>query len=633
MSGSQPLVSVIIPVYNAEKYLRTAVDSVLRQTFTDWELILVDDGSTDTSGEICDMYAQADRRIQTIHQENSGLSRARNTGMAHARGIWLFFIDSDDWIEDYALERLMAHSQDTDVVMGHYPEKAAPWRNVDTPRTFTPAEATPEELSDMFFYKMFHPVWNKLYRRELITGVFEDGLHYIEDVTFNLQQWPNWRRVTIIPDATYHYTIRTDSLSYKLQLDRMRQVSRSFRALREMLGHCENVLHTLSCWYMEELQQYLTSINSIQTLSQDQRELLMNLCVAECAEDGRLLSSQMNSTWHGRAKELLLAQDVQSLLRLWLRPHVSIVIPVYNTENYLPRVLDSVLAQTVSDWELILVDDGSTDGSGAICDRYAAKDSRIHSLHTANNGSSAARNIGMEQARGEWLLFIDSDDRVVPDALERLLAHTEEADVVVGHYPGQKAPWRKVVTPKVFQTDSLSPEDMEELFFLRMFHSPVNKLYRRQSIVVPFRTDVSYIDDVTFLIANFPHWQRVIVLPDDTYQVEERTNSLMHTWRVDRMKQVRESICLFRELFPDESLVMEYLSRWYVIELRMYLHYYVASDLPETVKHTIISLWLDDEGFDYSRISTVLLNEELRVFWDAVLRQDTSALLKILMEI
>ena len=313
------------------------------------------------------------------------------------------------------------------------------------------------------------------------------------------------------------------------------------------------------------------------------------------------------------------------------QPLVSIVIPVYNAEQYLSRAVESVLAQTVSDWELILVDDGSTDGSGAVCDEYAARDERISCLHTENGGSSAARNAGMAQARGEWLLFVDSDDWMEADALEKLLAHSQGADVVVGHFPGQRAPWRTVDAPKCFELAEITQEELTELFYLRMFHSPINKLYRCKGIVVPFRTDVSYIDDVTFLIANFAHWQRVVFVPDDTYCYAQRPDSLTHAFRIDRMEQVRESLRLFGGMFPDGSPVMETLSRWYVIELRLYLMYYAGQkSLPKDVRRLMIQLWLGDDSFDHGRISTALLNDDLQEFWDAVLRRDMEMLLKLL---
>ena len=98
---------------------------------------------------------------------------------------------------------------------------------------------------------------------------------------------------------------------------------------------------------------------------------------------------------------------------------VSVIVPVYNAEKYLPACLDSLLAQSLTDFELLLVDDGSRDASGAICDEYAVRDSRIRVFHIPNGGVSAARNLGLDHARGEFVVFVDADDRVMPDHLER----------------------------------------------------------------------------------------------------------------------------------------------------------------------------------------------------------------------
>ena len=102
-----PKVSIIVPVYNVEPYLRQCLDSILAQTFTDWECILVDDGSKDGSGAICDEYAEKDSRFRVVHQENKGSSAARNEGLSLSKGIYLSFIDSDDWVENNYLERLL----------------------------------------------------------------------------------------------------------------------------------------------------------------------------------------------------------------------------------------------------------------------------------------------------------------------------------------------------------------------------------------------------------------------------------------------------------------------------------------------------------------------------------------------
>ncbi|MGN0202626.1 MAG: glycosyltransferase family 2 protein, partial [Candidatus Cryptobacteroides sp.] len=98
-----PKISVIVPVYNAESTIRRCVDSILAQTFTDFECLLIDDGSKDRSGEICDEYAAKDSRVRVFHKENGGVSSARNVGLDNAKGEWVTFVDSDDWIDSYYL--------------------------------------------------------------------------------------------------------------------------------------------------------------------------------------------------------------------------------------------------------------------------------------------------------------------------------------------------------------------------------------------------------------------------------------------------------------------------------------------------------------------------------------------------
>ena len=107
MNPMPPQVSIIIPVYNSENTLRRCLNSVLAQTFTDFECLLVDDGSTDDSGRICDEYAEKDKRFRVFHKENGGVSSARNVGLDNASGEWITFVDSDDWIEGSFLDSLL----------------------------------------------------------------------------------------------------------------------------------------------------------------------------------------------------------------------------------------------------------------------------------------------------------------------------------------------------------------------------------------------------------------------------------------------------------------------------------------------------------------------------------------------
>ena len=111
-------------------------------------------------------------------------------------------------------------------------------------------------------------------------------------------------------------------------------------------------------------------------------------------------------------------------------PLISIIMPVYNAEQYLASSIESLLAQTVKDFELLLINDGSKDGSLAICREYEARDSRIRVFDKPNGGVSSARNMGLDEAKGEWLMFVDSDDWLTENTLELCLEHTPEYDVI-----------------------------------------------------------------------------------------------------------------------------------------------------------------------------------------------------------
>ena len=117
-----PKISVIVPVYNVEKYLHRCIDSILTQTFTDFELLLIDDGSKDNSGKICDEYAEKDKRIRVFHKENGGVSSARNLGLDNAGGEWICFADSDDWVKNNWLEIFSKSFNHGDLIISGYYE-------------------------------------------------------------------------------------------------------------------------------------------------------------------------------------------------------------------------------------------------------------------------------------------------------------------------------------------------------------------------------------------------------------------------------------------------------------------------------------------------------------------------------
>lgn len=210
-----PIVSIIMPVYGVEDYVGRAVDSVRKQTFTDWELLAVDDGSPDRSGEILDRYAEKDPRIQVIHKENGGAPSARNCAIDRAKGKYFYFMDADDWAEPRMLADLTALAERTqaqEVISGYYidtyysdTEKYTQVQSV-TSIVYPTQRAFREDSYRLFDRNLLYTPWNKLFLADYIRD------HHIyfpntfwDDFPFNLLVLRNIERVAVTSTPYYHF--------------------------------------------------------------------------------------------------------------------------------------------------------------------------------------------------------------------------------------------------------------------------------------------------------------------------------------------------------------------------------------------------------------------------------------------
>ena len=213
---NQNLLSIITPVYQVEQYLPQCLDSILAQTYPHWELILVDDGSKDRSGEICDEYAKKDGRIRVIHTENRGAGAARNTGFAHATGEYVVFVDSDDYISENMIERLYMtiHKSKYDLVVCNF-LRAYPDGKNDFTTQFPDMEISGREVLAHWKiqknYGLWTVPWSKIIRKSILDQVkFPEG-KYFEDEFFSDQLFLRCDRVRVIPDSLYVNRVRTSS--------------------------------------------------------------------------------------------------------------------------------------------------------------------------------------------------------------------------------------------------------------------------------------------------------------------------------------------------------------------------------------------------------------------------------------
>lgn len=209
---NESLVSVIVPIYKVEQYIRQCVESIIKQTYHKLEIILVDDGSPDNCGTICDGYAKKDERIQVIHQKNGGLSAARNAGLDIAKGDYIFFVDSDDWISNDTIQKMLAKYEETNadlVLCDICPFYEADYSGVKKQASPLKSEVLDQkELIERLMQEAawyYCVVWNKLYPRTLLDGIrFPlDFIHEDEAIAHRI--FERCQTIAVIAEPMYYY--------------------------------------------------------------------------------------------------------------------------------------------------------------------------------------------------------------------------------------------------------------------------------------------------------------------------------------------------------------------------------------------------------------------------------------------
>ena len=237
---------------------------------------------------------------------------------------------------------------------------------------------------------------------------------------------------------------------------------------------------------------------------------------------------------------------------------LSIIIPVYNAEEYLDRCLVSIMEQSFSSYEVILVDDGSTDSSPLICDRYSATDPRYRTIHKKNGGVSSARNAGLDLAKGEFIMFVDSDDVLLPDAVERMFEGVLHEDLVVGGYTSfiGGIPNKEILPCKdrVYSTAEMNVFFDENIRKnCEMLDAPWAKMFRRKTIGdLRFCTELQYAEDKLFVFGFFARCRSARTCPVPVYGYYIRPGSLGSDIKSDfHLIQLRRFLPKYAELLHE----------------------------------------------------------------------------------
>ena len=207
-------ISVIVPVYKVEPYIRRCLDSIIGQTYQNLEILVVDDGSPDQCGAICDEYSRKDSRIRVIHQKNGGLASARNTGLREATGYYIGWVDSDDWIEKDMFEILVRRAEQYSadiVVCGYWEQYSKKKIKKGSDSLLLLNKEIAMELLLQNEQIKYH-VWDKLWRKELFIDIYFPEGHNFEDAAVTYKLFEKAERIVCIPDIEYNYLQREDSI-------------------------------------------------------------------------------------------------------------------------------------------------------------------------------------------------------------------------------------------------------------------------------------------------------------------------------------------------------------------------------------------------------------------------------------
>ncbi len=486
---SEIKVSVIIPIYNVEEYLEECLVSAINQTLKEIEIVCVNDGTPDNSMDIVKKY-QDDERIVVVNKENGGLSSARNAGLAVAKGEYVYFLDSDDYILQECLENLYvdAKKNDLDIIYfdaeSFYESKKLEREQAFYSNYYIREPKYEDVVSGIEIFEKWvednafrTSVCLQLIRRDFLIEnnisfcegiIHEDNLYSLEciveakKVKHVAKQYfmRRLREGSIMTDTKkinsslgYYKTIEglAERLKGKDYTDSQKDAI--FKRMYLTQSHCFNAIIDLE---PEEIDKVIKSMPM-------EKAIFYKLVVARMAEERAKLNRSNNTKeklktsiakWKYNNKNLKkenkkLKKELNSLksrcgykvremLIYWpkvalnfikdykskgktyarwslknlltKRVLVSVVIPVYNAKPYLRECLESLKNQTLKNIEIICVNDGSTDESLDILRKYEMQDKRIKVIDKPNTGAGDCRNVGMKQAKGQYLLFLDADD-------------------------------------------------------------------------------------------------------------------------------------------------------------------------------------------------------------------------------
>ena len=452
---AEPIVSVVVPVHNAGRYVDECIDSLLSQTLENFELICVNDGSTDDSLSILERYRACDGRVKVLSASGNGAAAARNQGLSEARGKYVLFLDADDFFRPNMLELAVERAERTgaDIVLFGARFYDDDKKDYITEEACLRADLlpsgqvfSPSDVSDRLFQLINPAPWTKLVRK---TFIDEEGIRFQElpnsnDLFFSYAVLARAAGVAAVDESLVSYRVQTKSSTQ----DRKAKDPCCFIFACEALGSWLDERNLLGR-FRDSFGKLVASNASYNYRTVEDavaRERILGTLFDGGSEYVRkALQRPIGHERFETYREGVLAAKrdfdrVQSAAAIAGEdrrgPTVSVVLPVYNCATTLHRSVESVLAQSFDDFELIIVDDASTDDTYKVAQEIALSDERIAVLKLPQNSKCLrARQVGVEASSGEYVMFLDGDDAYAPFALETVVEQVRKKSVDILHFP------------------------------------------------------------------------------------------------------------------------------------------------------------------------------------------------------
>ncbi|SDT47346.1 glycosyltransferase [Microlunatus soli] len=446
-----PELSVIMPVYNVGPYLDTAIRSVLTQEFEDLELIIIDDASSDNSRQIIAMHRELDPRIRVIELDHNTLGGAgipSNIGIRAARGNYIAFVDSDDWVSRTGINRLLtlARQHDAELVIGDFrlfddgdrqvtaPLDNAAWLDI-------PDEEVINAANHPSLLRLSPVPWRKLYRRDFVTAHqvrFPEGDFFYED---NALHW-------LVLSRAQRVVASSEVIAYHRMGREGQTMAADTYKLAAIASHANTIGNSL-------IESSTLADNTDLAAGPDDREALFDAFIEYLRRQNWTVRRQTQPAAAAllqRRFATVYQKAITAAPSAPVRPEVrrhfeafgeaypdidlTIVIPVFNCADYLGETLDSVLQLHGVSYNVLLVDDGSTDASLGIMRDYEDTHQHVHVFSQKNRGAGRARNSVIPLITGRYSYFVDADDVVDAGALARAvrLADVDDVDLLFAKY-------------------------------------------------------------------------------------------------------------------------------------------------------------------------------------------------------